>query len=466
MTARLRAAALLRDPGYPRLKQRVLELTGLAYFADKDEALAERLEPCLTASGAAGCDGYHDLLAAEGFRGAEVDRLAERLTIGETFFFRYTEQFQALRDQVIPDMVARNATSRQLKIWSAGASTGAEAYSLAAVVRDILGPRLADWRVSIIGTDINQAFLTHARQAVFNEWALRDVATTDRAAVFERTAGGWRVRPELRALVEFQHHNLMQLPPQPAVGDALSGFDVILCRNVLIYFDQPTIAALLPKLAARLVARGWLLVGHAEAGDGFNGVFETVLVPGATLYRRPPLGGEPARAAIPPVAPPRRPAPVAVAPALPVVARTRRASLRPASPALVAPSIRPVESPWVDGDWSTAETRCRHDLAAAPTDPIRHYYLALVLEHGGDAVQAEQSLRRAVYLDRSFIMAHLQLGLLLRRRGDLSGARKSFHNALRDLESVADDHVLPASEFTATELRELLTAQLRSVLAR
>lgn len=450
-------ASMAADPEYPRLKQWILGRTGLAYFLDKDEALIQRLQRRFAACGVVDCRSYLHLLEAEAGRGAEMDALAEELTIGETFFFRYAQQFQALRDRVLPDVIARNAAHRRLRIWSAGCSNGAEAYSVAALVLLVLGDRRPDWQVSIIGTDINRTFLAQARAGLFGDWAMRDVSPGDRAAAVERVGGAWQVRPELRRMVEFRQHNLMDLRAQPLPDDPLADFDIVLCRNVMIYFDRSILEALVPKLAARLVDNGWLLVGHAESGDLFSTAFETVPVPGATLYRRRSGGARRAtdwpvpKMAVPPrrfepsgeprqSAPPRRqPPPKALSPAAPIVE--------------------------ADGDWATAEARYRAEVASMPTSPLAHYFLALVLDHGERPaeVEAEHALRRALYLDRGFAMAHFHLGALLRRRGDLAGALKAFSNALRSLSGLEENMSVPAAELSAAELRNVLLGQIRSV---
>ena len=419
---------LLRDPGYALLKRRILAVTGLAYFQDKDEALAERLQRRLAACRAAGCAAYLALLEADPARTGEWDALVGELTIGETFFFRYSQQFQALRDRLLPEVIARNAATRSLRLWSAGCATGAEAYSLAALVRAALGERLSEWRITILGTDINRAFLAQARRGEFSEWALRDVAPADRAAVVEPGQGGWRVPPELRGMVEFRHHNLMDLPSEPAPGDRLADFDIILCRNVMIYFDQPTLTALAPKLARRLVEHGWLLIGHAEGGVPFQADFEPILAPGAILYRRRQDRGTKQR---------------------------------------VSTAARPQQRPTV----TARPTPCRAGAASAPSlppaplppDPVAYYQDALALRQAEQAEAAEQALRRAIYLDRGFAMAHLQLGELLRRRGDLAGALKAFTNALRCLAEFREDQPVPAGDLNAAELRSLLVGQLRQL---
>lgn len=470
------AQLVLSDPDYEALKARILAATGLSYFLDKDDALSERLERRLSAR-AMTCGAYLALLQAEGFQGAETDALVEQLTIGETFFFRFREQFESLVATVLPERIARNAATRKLRIWSAACSNGAETYSLAAVVRDVLGPARADWQVTILGTDINRAFLAQARRGRYTDWALRDVSASERATVVTPAPeGGWRIRDDLAAMVEFRHNNLMTLEPHPDPGSTLTGFDIILCRNVMIYFNVPTLTVLLPRLSERLNDGGWLFVGHAESGALFDQVFDVVPVPGATLYRkrgpgpvREPLrmepaprfdGGNapaPARRTTSAFPPPFRPAPAHPRPP------------RHAATPHAAPSVRVPASPDGDdslrrlvdrGDWAGAEAAARARIEAAPTAPDGHYFLALVHDHRGEAGEADRCLRRALYLDRGFVMAHVQLGALMRRQGDSDGARRAFLNGLKALSTLADDVVVPASGLDAAGLRALITRSL------
>src|SRR5438270_533851 len=149
------AAPLSMDPDYLRLKGHVIAATGLAYYADKDADLGARLARRLQARGRPDCGSYLDLLTGGSEGEAELDALIADLTIGETFFFRHREVFDALRDIVLPDLIERNRASRQLRIWSAGCSTGAEPYSVSILLRRDLAARLEGWDVTLVGTDIN-----------------------------------------------------------------------------------------------------------------------------------------------------------------------------------------------------------------------------------------------------------------------------------------------------------------------
>jgi len=200
---------LRSDPSYPRLKEHVIAATGLAYYADKDNDFAVRVAQRMAGQGVRGCGAYLALLADAARGEAELDALIESLTIGETFFFRHREMFDALRDVVVPDVLARNRATRRLRVWSAGCSIGAEPYSVSMLLRQEFGRELAGWEVTILGTDINREFLARAREGCYEEWGLRNMPEEVRRAHFVRSGKAWRVAPEYREGVSFQYHNLI-----------------------------------------------------------------------------------------------------------------------------------------------------------------------------------------------------------------------------------------------------------------
>jgi chemotaxis protein methyltransferase CheR len=155
-------SAVVSDPDYQRLKDRLIEFTGLAYYADKDEDLAGRISRRFSELGVRNCASYLHLLQAEGKGESELDVLIAELTIGETYFFRHREQFDALRSMVLPGILDHNHALRRLHIWSAGCATGAEPYSIALLLQQDFAHRIAGWDVSILGTDINRQFLSRA----------------------------------------------------------------------------------------------------------------------------------------------------------------------------------------------------------------------------------------------------------------------------------------------------------------
>ncbi len=458
------AATTLRDSAFGRLKGHIIGVTGLAYYEDKEDVLAERVARRLAASGRGDCSRYLELLQSEAGGRRELDALVAELTIGETFFFRYPEQFDALRQTILPERIARNQETRRLRIWSAGCSTGAEPYSIAVLIHQLLGAELPDWQVTILATDINRDFLARARSGRFGDWALRSVAESQRAVLFEEENGQWLLRAPYRSMVSFVYHNLMALADgwTPPDGFASGGFDIILCRNVLIYFDRETIQSLLPALAGGLNEEGWLLVGSSEPNEDFGRVFTSINAPGTTLYRKgmvaPALPAWSFEPPLVPALPSRRPRPAA----RPAAPRQQPAAPPAKLAALHQPSLSEIIDLADRGRWDEARRVCDKCLAADALNPVAHYLSALVHDHSGSgSAEAEQSCRKAIYLDRSFALAQYQLGAILTGRGDQLGARKALLNVLRILESMPDDAALPAGDgLTAGGLRAMVRLRL------
>lgn len=450
-----RPKGALADPDFPALKQRVIARTGHNYYEDKDDLLYDRLRKRMRARAVADCTAYLSLLNGAAGR-EEWAALEAEITIGETFFFRYAEQFAALRRTILPDLIAARRSTRTLRIWSAGCSTGAEPYSIAILVRDLLGEALGDWTVTILGTDISAAALATARAAEYGPWALRTLDTEERARWFRRTParpglpqGGYALRQVFRPMVRFERQNLMSLidGSEPMPG----GFDLILCRNVLIYFSAEHVNRIVRALSERLTPEGWLLLGHAEPNPAFAQWLSPVALPGTVAYR-PAGGAMPAAPPIPvpvPVFLPAAPPPLSPAPAEPI-------SPPPAAPAPLAPATDLPLSPGdllaeirvlADaGETARAWRRLQDEIGGYATDPALRYYEGLLALDLGREREAERALRGALFLDRGFVMAHFQLGLLLARGGRRAEAARALDNALRLAQGLAPETVLPEGD--------------------
>jgi chemotaxis protein methyltransferase CheR len=401
------AENLPADPAWPRLKDYLIGLTGLHYYSDKNDDLARRVHRRMSALGGLDCAAYLRLL-----RDAPAERgeLIAGITIGETYFFRHREHFDAIRDVVLPNLARRNATARQMRIWSAGCADGCEPYSLSILLRHELGGAETG---SILATDISQRHLELARAARFEEWAFRAMPDGARDACFHRQGKQWLLSPRFRSDVSFESHNLADdaFPAGP--------FDLIVCRNVMIYFAPELMRRVIMRFHDCLAPGGWLLVGPSEPNMSHFAAFRTVNAPGVTLYQRPM---SPAAA--------------------------------PLFTSTAAPAVPPIPAP---------------NTAPAPDNlnPLAHLHRALEFDQAGHAVEAEKSLRRAIYLDRACAPAHFHLGVLLRSRSDLRHAGRCFANTIQALASQPEDAAVPgAGGATAAELTRLAEFELERIRAR
>ena len=461
------SGALARAEGagaFAALKRDLIARTGHFYYADKDSALWERLSRRLAATGAADLESYRALLAHPQAGEAEWAALEAEVTIGETFFFRYAEQFAALRHTILPAIIKASRDRRRIRIWSAGCATGAEPYSVAILLRRLLGNELAQWRISILGTDINQSFLQAAQRAQYGAWALRAVPAGERAEDFLPAPDGrhWTLRPHHRALVRFERQNLTSLLDGSAPL-TLTDFDLILCRNVLIYFHPEMVQRLVRALGERLSPTGWLLLGHAEPNPAFAAFLRQVDLPGTAAYRRPEGPSPPEPPITPDAAPPApiwTPAPIRPAEARPAPVAPPPLP-RPPAPVAAAPQDRAdmvtaVRIAADGGETEKAWALCRQALDANPMVAGLHLYAGLLAWTRGEPAEAERALGRAIYLDTGHVMAHYQLGLLRLHRGDVAGGRRAIAHALRIARSLPPDTPLPEGDgLTAGAFRDL-----------
>lgn len=444
----MNAQEIMRDSGYPRLKALVLVSTGLAYYRDKDWEVADRVAHRINALALPNCTAYIELLESQPAGSHEMDALIAEFTVGETYFFRHREQFDMLRRTAIPQLLERRRAERALRIWSAGCATGAEPYSVSILLRLEMAVEIAGWEISILGTDINRAFLARAEEGVFDRWALRETPQHVRDTCFDQRGKYWVIRPEYRRGVRFRYHNLVS-DAAPAAPGTLAGFDLVLCRNVLIYFDHETMKLVAVKLSGAMAEEGWLVVGHAETGTGVFRSFEAVMEAGVSLYRKPAPGRvERARppAALPAPGLPHKPAPPS----------------QPAPPAPAAvPSIEEVRQLADRGEWEAGAAKCRMLLAADKLNPAAHFLFGLIMAHTGRDREAERSFRSATYLDRAFAVAWYHLGLLLWKRRALSDAKRAFEVLNHLLDGAPDDQpVEHADGMTAAELRDMARLHL------
>ncbi len=236
--------------------------SGLLLTPDKRYMLESRLTPLLKREALADLDALAQRLR-DPRSVALAEAVTEALTTNESSFFRDGKPFDHLK-RALPRLVAARAPGQPIRVWSAACSTGQEAYSVAMIAAE-MGRELEGRRVEILGTDIAQEVLARARDGVFTQFEVqRGLPVRQLVKFFSQEQGRWRVSPDLRAMTRFERCNLL--------GDLrpMGRFDVIFCRNVLIYFDPPTKSRVLAALAAQLVPDGVLYLGGAETVLGLT----------------------------------------------------------------------------------------------------------------------------------------------------------------------------------------------------
>jgi chemotaxis protein methyltransferase CheR len=216
-----------------------------------------------------GLDSLEDLAVRLGQpnQAALAQQVVEALLNNETYFFRDRAMFDHLQRNVLPALAERRQGVRRLSVWSVGCSTGQEAYSLAMLFAE-QPLRWREWTIDILGTDVARSVVTAAREGNFSQFQIqRGLGVAQMVSFFEETRTGWRATEALRNTVRFEQHNLLDTPPDPG------RFDLILCRNVLLYFDRPTRQRAFERLAAALAPDGRVMLGAGETTAGQTEMF-------------------------------------------------------------------------------------------------------------------------------------------------------------------------------------------------
>jgi len=398
----------------------------------------------------------------------EMEFLIGGITVGESYFFRDQFQMDFLRHTWLPGVIRekRQRNDKSLRIWSAGCADGQELYSLAMLLAEDL-PDLADWNVHLLGTDINTNALSRALGGRYTGWSLRATRDELQRKYFTRRGSEYIIRPELRAVTKFAYLNLGN-DSFPSILTETVALDLILCRNVFIYFDQNAIAAVMHKFADCLAPDGILMLGAsdnvARTPDSLafihkNDVFyyrrsDTKASAASPLPARRPLS-----ALMMPVAPAALP-PVSTETACPASSRAIQAVQTAAIEQARETIFNLIRTErWRDvvgaadnalqqhgerpdllqckakalanlGELAAALALCERCLRLDATDKHTYLIQALVLTELNEPGAAQAALRKALFLDSGMVEAHFHLGLLFLRGGQRKKGIKSLRNAL------------------------------------
>jgi len=411
-------------------------------------------------------DDYYRVLSGDE---SEFNELMNLVTINETSFFRFPQQFAAFKTRVLPEIMAgKPQSNRTIRVWSAGCSTGEEPYSLAMTLLDS-GIQGLGWKPQVLGTDVSTRALAVAQKGVYGRRAMLNVPKEVVARQFEPEGEGFRVAPQVRSLVDFGYHNLIKEPyPLSLMGN----WDVIFCRNVTIYFRLESTRRVVANYFNSLNPGGYLFIGHSETLSSISDDFEPLEVDGVFLYRKPKTKRlfAPARPRV--AAVPDRPVPpVAVAPE-PVRARRTPPPASAGAPAAVALPAhgdliaeakqslahgrpeRALEivagilerdpnnadahllSAYVhadSGDYVQALEACHRALSINPLLPVARYILGIIHQRQGDPIRAVSELKKTIYIDSEFALAHLNLANIYKAQRKWEDAAREYENALRAL---------------------------------
>lgn len=485
---------------------RFRDLIALRLGLDFDEPKLANLATLLAARCGTDCRDYLDELAMAPLE--QLATLAPALTVTETYFFRNIDQINAYAELALPERLQASETGGPVRILSAGCASGEEPYSLAIAARERIG--MAADRLAISALDINPAMLAKAARGRYTQWSLREFPAELKSRWFRAEGDSFVLDEAIRRMVRFEARNLADEGPDFWLP---SSFDIIFCRNVLMYFTPAQMAAAVERITSALAPGGYLFLGHAETLRGLSNDFHLCHTHGTFYYQRKSRLSAPRPAAAPAAVNPMpwrarmAPADTAWIDAIDRAAqRIHVLSDGTPDPVRAAPPRPPAAAPGPDlararaylhserydrtleqigglarehaedpdvlllkavslshsGALEQAEAACRQLLAQDDMNAGAHYVLALCREQMGDVHGALGHNQSAAYLDPEFAMPRLHIGLLARRRGEAESARHDLAQAMLLLQKEDAARLLL---FGGGFKREALIALCRAELA-
>lgn len=469
---------------YIRFSRLIQDNCGLNFPESRRSSFEQGLLRAFAASPSVDLDAYYRLLQSTDAGDVYFDQLVNALTTNETYFFRDEGQINALYYHVLPQLIKRRQAMRTLRIWSVGCASGEEPYSIAILLRELI-PNVDDWAITILGTDINTEVLDRARKGMYSNWAFREVRARElRLRYFHAHGKRYELTPEVRRMVTFSQLNLAD-DTYPAYETNTTMMDLILCRNVMIYFESDFSIQLVGRLQRALVQDGWLVVGHSEHALVTHPQFQSHNFPNAILHQNvgyadvapvqqtPPLDDTVIKpvsssvvkapgvkqfvlpdvsSGIIPEAPKNLPGAISVEQAQELLeyghsnrARDMLLALVEKQPDDVRVGCMLGQAYANLGNWQEAEHWCREAIKLDNLRLNAYYTLALVLEHQGQVMEAINAMKKVVYIDRNYVLGHFNLANLYYSNGQLPQAIKSLDNARRLLTSRAPGEVIAGS---------------------
>lgn len=462
---------------FSKIRKFLLDNLGLEFSEKRDKEILSKLSFAAPEFGFKDTDSFTEWLLVQNLTEKQAELLATFLTIGETYFFRETKALHFLEFEYLPKLISERQHSKQLKIWSAGCSSGEEPYSIAIILNRII-PDIKNWKITLLATDINSNFLKKAKQGVYTNWSFRNTSEEFKKKYFEKIGNNrFKINDWIQKRVTFKTLNLAT-DSFPSYENDIQNLDVILCRNVLIYFSQTGIQNVISKFYKTLKNNGVLLVSPVEASSVLDSEFSLAKFDGASIFKKDLaktnlfLRKESSQI---------RPFPD-VEKIKPILFN-KTASIEPVNSIKVksngniekgkevySPEMKyrgPVEED-LDiqkvrelaniGSLEQAEKLCRQIIQKEKLNEAAYYLLATInieLNKNNDAISL---LEKVIFLNPDFILAHFTLGqILLKTNSNL--ASKHFNNALRCIRKQNHDKIIEGSDgLTASDLKDMISS--------
>ncbi|MFZ5519402.1 MAG: CheR family methyltransferase [Candidatus Zhuqueibacterota bacterium] len=486
-----------------RLKELIAGKIGLNINERKLDELEKALLKGFSNSQYSSLQEYMSWLTRIPISSPDWRSLIEILTVNETYFFRNAPQLESLRSVIFPAIIdaKRQRNRRELRVWSAGCATGEEPYSIAIMLSEIL-PDFRKWNIFILGTDINHSSLEKAKAGFYREWSFRDVPQRIKSEYFTPQDGGLVIRPDIQQMVTYNYLNLVE-NCYPSFYNQTTDMDIIICRNVMIYFSNPTSERVIERFYQTLDTNGWLLVGHSEPMTMLPHNFATVNIQDALFYRKPdPLSAK-EKSAHSVVAPWKSGESAMRSPKsrqgnshaekkIRTVGRLNASPSNPSRQQQHAEDVSEVNKLVAAGKWQEAiqtltlkiqarpekvdyyldiakiyanqkmpdqalrwcENALEKDRSYLPT----YFITSLVYQELNRFADAERLLKQALYVNQDFLFGHFHLAMLYQKTGDLNKAKKIFSTIQRQLAELSGtDKLICSDGLTVEQMSKLVS---------
>lgn len=366
----------------------------------------------------------------------QIEILASHLTIGETYFFRIPEHFQILERNIIPALIAKRCQEKQLqmRIWSAGCASGEEPYSIAILLHKMIS-NLNDWKITLLASDINTRLLKKLSSGIYTEWSFHGTEDEIKRKYFRKTEDGrYEIHPQIRRIVEPFYLNLI-CDNYPSLLNNTNAMDIILCRNVLMYFSPELAINVVHKLYDCLVDGGYLIVSPGEVPQPYFSEFAAEEINGLTVYRRKNISG-------------------VIFPHL-AEKHARAGTMAEEKPETLVPDSKMMTRECANkGRFNEALAWNDKALSANKFDPDLHYMRAEILLELQRVDEALASLNLVLYIDSKHALTYIMLANISRSRNAFADADRHFEYALKLLKEKNPDEMM--GEITVGRLIEII----------
>jgi len=479
----------LSDAEFERFQQLTHERTGIFFGPRRRSELQRHVNKILKKQNTLNVNTLYQNLIKQDMNSPIWDLFIDTIIVGETYFFREKLLFQALHQNILPELIKKHQTDKSLRIWSAGCSTGEEPYSLSILLDQLLGSEINLWRIFILATDINKPSLKKGIEGLYRQWSLRQTPDNIISSYFQKENDLYRIREDIQKRVMFSYLNLKD-PVYPALSTCTHAMDLILWRNVAIYLSEKVIADVLKRFYQCLLPLGYFNIGASEAGYMSSTQFVSKQYAGTFIYQKNPV--------------PPESQPLFVSPVKKTIRFEKRPELKKeilfqakipqkTESTLSSKSlIEQAQKLAKERNYAQAIDRFRSYLSQKTNDADVWYQLARVYANSGDLVNAKdacisaidhnpllveayyirgliheengelelaiQDYKKTLYLQSDFVLAHYHLSMIYLQTKEEKQAERHRVHALRILSRRPGDDVLTdADDLTVEQLLAMIS---------